>query len=114
MNGEGDDFDVFASDCEFKDEFSSFRGVSRFRRNVNNFAKVIEADTLVCSLRSIKQTSATTLAADWIFSGNVKLINKKLSAAGTTTYTLSKNNKIVTHDERWKTSKTDVLKNLIK
>jgi len=114
VNGGGGSFDLFSRDCVFKDEFSQFTGVDRFRRNVGNFGRVLEAESLVCKLVNIKRINAKTLAAEWLFSGRVKLLNKSLSARGTTTYTLNNNNRVAVHDERWITKKTDVLMNLIK
>ena len=40
-SGDDADWDVFAPDCVFADEFSSFVGTQRFRRNVENFGKAL-------------------------------------------------------------------------
>jgi hypothetical protein len=118
--GDDDDWDVFERDCEFADEFSSFRGAGRFRRNVSNFGRVlIDPRCTLVKLETITSdidgsAPKVKVVASWVFKARVVLTKGLLAAAGETTYVLdSTTGRVSRHDERWKTSKTTVLKNIL-
>jgi len=113
-NNESTNFVVFASNCVFMDEFSRFSGTGKFRRNCNNFANVLLDDSIKTTLKSLKigKENPTRIEAEWLFTSVVKMLNRRLSARGITTYTLDSSNQIIEHDERWITKKTVVLTNL--
>lgn len=111
--GSEDDWAVFADSCVFADEFSSFVGAGRFRRNVTNFGKFLRNPE--CTLTRLERVQCgdgtLSIKASWIFRARVKWINGLLAAAGETTYVVSAG-RIVRHDEAWKTPKSTVFKNL--
>lgn len=111
--GREDDWDVFDDSCVFADEFSSFVGTDRFRRNVTNFGKFLQNPE--CSLTKLEwvrgDDGTLSIKASWIFRSQVKWINGLLAAAGETTYVVS-DGRVVRHDEAWKTPKSKVLQNL--
>lgn len=122
FSGEGreSDWDVFDDECEFIDGFSSFRGTGRFRRNVSNFGKVLMEP--MCSLVALDVSehddTQALLVASWIFKARVKWIGGLLAASGDTTYVLQRSldgaeYRVVQHEERWKTSKSAVLRNML-
>jgi hypothetical protein len=122
--GEGNDADweVFADDCLFSDEFSSFVGTERFRRNVNNFGKVLRKgdDERRCILTKLEQRKdertpgRTVLVASWVFRSRVILVSGLLAASGKTEYVVrDSDGKVIEHNERWNTSKADVFKRLL-
>lgn len=119
FSGIGDDADweVFAPDCVFSDEFSSFVGTQRFRRNVGNFGKALRATPeRVCRLtrleRGVDERGRETITASWIFRSRVILLRGLLAASGETTYVVD-GGRVVVHEERWNTSKADVFKRLL-
>ena len=111
--GRQDDWDVFADTCVFADEFSSFVGTCRFRRNVTNFGKFLEnPECTLTKLERVQEDDGTlSIRASWIFRSRVKWINGLLAAAGETTYVLD-GDRVVRHDEAWKTPKSTVFKNI--
>lgn len=111
--GRQDDWDVFADKCVFADEFSSFVGTDRFRRNVTNFGKFLEnPECTLTKLERVQGDDGTlSIRASWIFRSRVKWINGLLAAAGETTYVLD-GDRVVRHDEAWKTPKSTVFKNI--
>lgn len=115
-SGDDADWDVFAPDCVFADEFSSFVGTQRFRRNVENFGKALRhSPERVCRLtkleRGVDERGRQTITASWIFRSRVILLRGLLAASGRTTYVVA--GRIVEHLERWDTSKADVFKRLL-
>ena len=115
------DWDVFAPDCVFADEFSSFIGTERFRRNVSNFGKALRVTPeRVCRLtkltRGKDEDGRETITASWVFRSRVILLRGLLAASGETTYVVEgsggPNPRIVEHRERWNTSKAEVFKRL--
>ena len=121
FSGQGDDedWDVFQKDCEFADEFSSFRGAGRFRRNVSNFGRVlIDPRCTLVKLETITNDDDSVqkvkVVVSWVFKARVVWTRGLLAAAGETTYILnSTTGRVSRHEERWKTSKTTVLKNIL-
>ena len=116
-SGDDADWDVFAPDCVFADEFSSFVGTQRFRRNVENFGKALRhSPERVCRLtkleRGVDERGRQTITASWIFRSRVILLRGLLAASGRTTYVVE-GERIVEHLERWDTSKADVFKRLL-
>jgi len=116
-SGDDADWDVFAPDCVFADEFSSFVGTQRFRRNVENFGKALRhSPERVCRLtkleRGVDERGRQTITASWIFRSRVILLRGLLAASGRTTYVVE-GARIVEHLERWDTSKADVFKRLL-
>ena len=116
-SGDDADWDVFAPDCVFADEFSSFVGTQRFRRNVENFGKALRhSPERVCRLtkleRGVDERGRQTITASWIFRSRVILLRGLLAASGRTTYVVA-GGRIVEHLERWDTSKADVFKRLL-
>lgn len=116
-SGDDADWDVFAPDCVFADEFSSFVGTQRFRRNVGNFGKALRfTPERVCRLtkleRGVDESGRQTITASWIFRSRVILLRGLLAASGQTTYVVE-GASIVEHLERWDTSKADVFKRLL-
>ena len=111
--GRQDDWDVFAESCVFADEFSSFVGTERFRRNVTNFGKFL--DDPECTLTRLERVQGDngtlSIKASWIFRSRVKWINGLLAASGETTYMVV-DDRVVRHDEAWKTPKSTVFKNI--
>ena len=99
--GNDEDWRVFEDTCLYVDEFSSFTGTSRFRRNVQNFGSVLKTETVTCKVVKVQQ-SANSITVDWVFSGRVKLFGGLLAARGQTIYTLSEESgRIIRHDERY-------------
>jgi hypothetical protein len=116
-SGDDADWDVFAPDCVFADEFSSFVGTQRFRRNVENFGKALRhSPERVCRLtkleRGVDERGRQTITASWIFRSRVILLRGLLAASGRTTYVVE-GARIVEHVERWDTSKADVFQRLL-
>lgn len=116
--GDEEDWDVFAPDCLFSDEFSSFVGTDRFRRNVRNFGRALQSTPeRVCRLtkleRGVDELGRQTISASWIFRSRVIWLGGMLAASGTTTYVVGGSGKIVEHNERWATSKADVFRRLL-
>eukprot|EP00890_Picochlorum_soloecismus_P006043 jgi/Picsp_1/643/NSC_00639-R1_protein len=111
--GNDEDWSVFDVDCLFMDEFSSFKKTSRFRRNVENFGKFLENPQ--CKVLKVSEDcKENVIAIEWAFSARVKGINGLLAARGSTTYTLGDvDGRVVKHDERWKTTKREVLANML-
>ena len=102
--GNDDDWDVFSTDCEFTDEFSAFRGTTRFRRNVTNFGRLLAQPKCTVTNLSTSGTESkmVEVRATWIFKGTVRGINGLLAASGETLYTLDpSSNRVVRHDERY-------------
>ena len=123
FSGTGDDadWDVFAPDCVFADEFSSFTGTKRFRRNVSNFGKALRlTPERVCRLtkleRGVDESGRDIIIASWIFRSRVILLQGLLAASGETTYVVEgcggDEPRITEHRERWHTSKAEVFKRL--
>jgi len=116
-SGDDADWDVFAPDCVFADEFSSFVGTQRFRRNVENFGKALRHSPervrrLTKLERGVDERGRQTITASWIFRSRVILLRGLLAASGRTTYVVE-GARIVEHEERWDTSKADVFKRLL-
>lgn len=116
--GRDEDWGVFAPDCVFSDEFSSFKGTERFRRNVTNFGKALQSTPeRVCRLTKLQRgedaRGRQTITAGWIFRSRVIWVKGLLAASGTTTYVVDERGRIIEHNERWATSKADVFRRLL-
>ena len=116
--GRDEDWGVFAPDCVFSDEFSSFKGTERFRRNVTNFGKALQSTPeRVCRLTKLERgedaRGRQTITAGWIFRSRVIWVKGLLAASGTTTYVVDERGRIIEHNERWATSKADVFRRLL-
>lgn len=112
--GSDEDWAVFGDSCVFADEFSSFVGTARFRRNVTNFGKFLkDPECTLTKLEKFEDEDGTlSFKASWIFRSRVRWINGLLAAAGETTY-IVRDGQIVRHDEAWKTPKSTVFRNIL-
>lgn len=113
VSGKGD-LAAYDDDCEFADPFASFRGKSRFLKNVRNLGGLLQDVRL--DLKSFDATD-DALVTSWSFSGilNVFPWRPRLAAAGRTTHTFnSATGKICRHYEDWQTSPGAVLRGLLK
>lgn len=112
ISGEGD-LSAYAPDCRFADPFASFRGTSRFKRNVSNLGALL-GDV---SLEIIEwDERADSLHTTWRFSGILDLPWKpRLAAAGGTVHKFDpETGYVVEHIESWDVEPAKVVRNLLK
>ena len=106
--------DAYAPDCTFSDDFSSYRGVDRFKRNVANLGNFIEEGSLNIDAE-LQELADGSVRSKWTFSSVLKLPwRPRLAASGTTTHVFDANNRVVEHNERWESDISAVLANLLR
>lgn len=112
ISGQGD-LSAYAPDCRFADPFASFRGTSRFKRNVSNLGTLLEDVSLEIIDWDEREDSLHTT---WRFSGILDLPWKpRLAAAGGTVHVFDpKTGYVVEHIESWDVEPAKVVKNLLK
>ena len=113
VSGKGD-LAAYDDDCEFADPFASFRGKSRFLKNVANLGGLLQDVKL--DLKSFDATD-DALVTSWSFSGIFTVFpwRPRLAAAGRTTHTFNpKTGRVARHYEDWASSPAEVLKGLLK
>eukprot|EP00775_Hariotina_reticulata_P002102 gene2102-2421_t len=104
---------AYDPDCLFKDDFASFRGVERFKKNVSNLGALLSDVDLQITKWDVAESS---LEAHWRFSGILNLPWKpRLAAAGSTTHVIDTDRGLVVeHIEKWKSEPQDVIARLLK
>ena len=113
VSGEGE-LDAYTPDCLFSDDFGSYRGTERFKRNVRNLGKYIEEGTLLLDT-NLDEDDEGNLVSKWRFSAILSLPwRPRLSASGSTTHVFNSKNYVVQHNERWDVEPAAVLKGLLK
>ena len=106
--------DAYAPDCTFSDDFSSYRGVDRFKRNVANLGNFIEEGSLNIDAE-LQELADGSVRSKWTFSSVLKLPwRPRLAASGTTTHVFDANNRVIEHNERWESDISAVLANLLR
>ncbi|QDZ20227.1 hypothetical protein A3770_03p27450 [Chloropicon primus] len=107
------DLGLYEEDCEFADPFVSFRGVARFKKNLDNLGALMKDVTLVVdSFEEIEEEG--TVSTKWKFKCVLGLPwSPRLSASGGTKHVFNRENRMVQHVESWDIDPSVALRQLV-
>jgi len=105
---ENQTYSIYAEDVYFKDPLNEFRGVDRYKQNINLIATWFEDIEL--EVRDLRQVE-DTIESEWTLYMNSPLPWKpRLAIPGTSELKLNCDNLIISHIDYWDISPFDVLK----
>lgn len=105
---ENQTYSIYAEDVYFKDPLNEFRGVDRYKQNINLIATWFEDIEL--EVRDLRQVE-DTIESEWTLYMNSPLPWKpRLAIPGTSELKLNSDNLIISHIDYWDISPFDVLK----
>ena len=105
---ENQTYSIYAEDVYFKDPLNEFRGVDRYKQNINLIATWFEDIELeISDIRQVEDT----IQSKWTLYMNSPLPWKpRLAIPGTSELKLNSDNLIISHIDYWDISTFDVLK----
>ena len=105
---ENQTYSIYAEDVYFKDPLNEFRGVDRYKQNINLIATWFEDIEL--EVRDLRQVE-DTIESEWTLYMNSPLPWKpRLAIPGTSELKLNSDNLIISHIDYWDISPFDVIK----
>lgn len=105
---ENQTYSIYAEDVYFKDPLNEFRGVDRYKQNINLIATWFEDIEL--EVRDLHQVE-DTIESEWTLYMNSPLPWKpRLAIPGTSELKLNSDNLIISHIDYWDISPFDVIK----
>ena len=103
----GQSYDIYADDVYFKDPMNSFKGVTRYQKMIGFIERWFQEPQL--DLQSIEQTEDNVIKTHWILHFTAPMPwRPRISIPGWSEMALNSRNKIVSHIDYWKCSRTNV------
>jgi len=108
------DLGLYEPDCEFADPFVSFRGLDRFKKNLDNLGSFMEDVQLVVDEFSADEESGK-VETKWKFKCTLGLPWKPvLAASGGTSHVFNGRNRMAQHVESWNIDPAVALRQLVR